>query len=81
MKVLITGTSQGIGKAIAELFIQKGHKVVGIDRQEASLVSDSYTHLQCDVRGEMPEVSDVEVLINAVTPDPSSRSTVQAKVE
>lgn len=64
MKVLITGTSQGIGKAIAELFIQKGHKVVGIDRQEASLVSDSYTHLQCDVRGELPEVSDVEVLIN-----------------
>ena len=64
MKVLITGTSQGIGKAIAELFLQKGHTVVGIDRQEASLVSDSYTHLQCDVRGEFPEVADVEVLIN-----------------
>lgn len=81
MKVLITGTSQGIGKAIAELFLQKGHTVVGIDRQEASLVGDNYTHFQCDVRGELPEVSDVEVLINAVTPDPSSRSTVQAKVE
>ena len=64
MKLLITGTSQGIGKAIAELLLQKGHTVVGIDRQEASLVSDSYTHLQCDVRGELPEVADVEILIN-----------------
>ena len=64
MKVLITGTSQGIGKAIAELFLQKGHTVMGIDRQEASLVGDNYIHFQCDVRGELPEVADVEVLIN-----------------
>jgi hypothetical protein len=35
MKVLITGTSQGIGRAVAELFLEKGHCVVGIDRQEA----------------------------------------------
>ena len=37
MKVVITGTSQGIGKGIAELFLQKGHSVVGIARQEASV--------------------------------------------
>ena len=32
MKVLITGTSQGIGKAIAEIFLERGHSVIGIDR-------------------------------------------------
>lgn len=32
MKVLITGTSRGIGKAIAELFLQQNHTVIGIDR-------------------------------------------------
>ena len=32
MKVLITGASRGIGEAIALLFLEKGHTVVGIDR-------------------------------------------------
>lgn len=64
MKVLITGTSQGIGKAIAELFLEKGHDVVGIDRQEASIKHGHYAHMLCDVRGELMEIADVEVLIN-----------------
>ena len=66
MKVLITGTSQGIGKAIAELFISKGHDVIGIDRQESSITDDSYTHYKCDIReyDNLPEIAGVEVLIN-----------------
>ena len=66
MKVLITGTSQGIGKAIAELFLKKGHNVIGIDRAEKTIENESYTHFVCDVRDyeNLPEVSDVEILIN-----------------
>lgn len=64
MKVVITGSSQGIGKGIAELFLQKGHSVVGIDRQEASVEHENYTHVQCDVRDELPEIADVEILVN-----------------
>ena len=64
MKVVITGTSQGIGKGIAELFLQKGHSVVGIDRQEASVEHENYTHVLCDVRDELPEITDVEILVN-----------------
>lgn len=66
MKVLITGTSQGIGKAIAELFISKGHNVIGIDRQESSITDDSYTHYQCDIMeyDSLPEIDGVEILIN-----------------
>ena len=64
MKILITGTSQGIGKAIAELFIAKGHDVIGIDRQEASIQDGHYSHIRCDIRAELPEISGVEILIN-----------------
>ena len=66
MKILITGTSQGIGKAIAAMFIDRGHTVIGIDRQPSSIESDAYTHYQCDIRDKeaLPEVEDVEILVN-----------------
>ena len=66
MKILITGTSQGIGKAIARHFLDNGHDVVGIDRQEASIVEDRYTHIKADIRDvdSLPEIDGVEVLVN-----------------
>ncbi len=30
MRILITGTSSGIGKAIAEKFLKEGHDVIGL---------------------------------------------------
>ncbi len=66
MKVLITGTSQGIGKAIAKLFLQKGHQVLGIDRQESAISHKAYTHYKCDVRDKenLPHIEGVDILIN-----------------
>ncbi|MBE6552569.1 MAG: SDR family oxidoreductase [Ruminococcaceae bacterium] len=66
MKVLITGTSQGIGKAIAEHFLKEGHEVIGIDRKESGISHSHYTHFLCDVRNKemLPDIDDIEILIN-----------------
>ncbi len=66
MKILITGTSQGIGLAIAELFLERGHEVIGIDRQKSAIENERYMHCVCDVRdtARLPDISDVDILIN-----------------
>ena len=65
MKVLITGTSKGISKAIAEKFLSCGHEVVGMDILPATIEHESYTHYITDVfSGELPEIENVEILIN-----------------
>ncbi len=64
MNVLVTGSSQGIGKAVAELFLSKGHDVTGIDRQVSSINDARYTHIRCDVRDTLPDIEDIEILIN-----------------
>ena len=65
MKILITGTSQGIGRAIAERFLREGHHVIGLDRQEGSIENDNYSHFRCDIREELPDIDGVNILINS----------------
>lgn len=65
MKVVITGSTQGIGRAIAVKFLTNGHTVIGIDKQGSSIVDERYTHYQTDVYfGNLPKIDNVEVLIN-----------------
>lgn len=66
MNVLITGTGQGIGKAIAELFLRENHRVTGIDRQQSCISHVHYTHYVCDIRDveKLPDIPDVNILIN-----------------
>lgn len=66
MKILITGTSQGIGKAIAQQFLKENHAVIGIDRQNAALEHSRYTHYRLDIRDydRLPVIPGVNILIN-----------------
>ena len=65
MKVVITGSSSGIGKAIANNFLSEGHTVVGIDKLPATIKRKNYTHIKADVFYDaLPEIDGVEVLIN-----------------
>ena len=40
MKVLITGTSRGIGRACALRYLEEGHEVIGIDIMPATIVQE-----------------------------------------
>ena len=66
--VIVTGAAQGIGKALAELFVASGARVAPVDANRARLVeawgdrSDAVCPLPCDVA----RTADVEALLSEV---------------
>ncbi|MBQ1983716.1 MAG: SDR family NAD(P)-dependent oxidoreductase, partial [Spirochaetaceae bacterium] len=64
MKILITGTSCGIGKACAELFLQMNHEVIGFDIKDSSIQNKNYTHFTVDIfqKDSLPDLSEIEIL-------------------
>lgn len=65
MNILITGTSKGIGKALASYFINKGHFVYGIDILDSCIDNDNYEHFNLDIRSNnLPDLEDLDIIIN-----------------
>lgn len=68
MKVLISGTSKGIGRAVALHFLKNNHEVIGIDILPSSIEHKSYKHHVADVSkfDQLPDIKGVNILfINA----------------
>jgi len=49
---LITGTSRGIGRFLAEYYVRLGHEVVGCSRGRPDWTLDHYRHFDADVTDE-----------------------------
>jgi NAD(P)-dependent dehydrogenase (short-subunit alcohol dehydrogenase family) len=51
MRILITGTSSGIGHGLAEEFLSRGNQVLGISRRKVGALGEEegYHHLQLDL--------------------------------
>lgn len=64
MKILITGSSNGIGRAIAVKFLAEGHFVVGMDKLPSTIEMPNYSHIMSDITKELPQIDDIEILIN-----------------
>ena len=65
MNIVISGSSVGIGLAIAEKFLAQGHTVYGFDVAATALSDPNYTHFLHDIRSsDHPEIPEPEILIN-----------------
>ena len=49
---IITGTSRGIGRHLAQHYLERGHAVVGCSRTPETWSHDAYSHHVCDVSDE-----------------------------
>ena len=67
MRVLITGSSSGIGRECAILFLEKGYEVLGIDIKEDTIKHPLYTHFSADVRDKdnLPCIDGINILITS----------------
>ena len=64
MKILVTGTSKGIGKSIATKFLEEGHEVIGFDILESTINNKNYTHYIQDICDKLPDIEDIDILVN-----------------
>ena len=80
----ISGTSRGIGKAIAVFFLEKGHKVIGCSRSKSTIDHEFYHHYNTDLSSELEIMSmiksirkhhnSIDVLINNAAINPAIAS-------
>ncbi len=57
--MVITGTRKGIGKYLAEYYLNKGLTVAGCSRGESSIEHENYHHYELDVSDEKSVISMV----------------------
>ena len=64
--VLITGTSNGVGKAVAKKFLDQGYTVYGLDIKPATIVHSNYIHYISDVSKieALPDIENVTYIVN-----------------
>lgn len=55
--VLVTGSSRGVGRLIAEHFLQHGARVVGFARGTSTINHQEYSHIQVDI-GDVKSVQN-----------------------
>ena len=64
MRVLVTGSSNGIGKAICLKFLENNFEVIGFDIKDATIENNNYTHYKKDICDELPNLKDIDIIIN-----------------
>ena len=66
MRILVTGSSKGIGLAVAQMFLDNGHVVIGMDILPPAIDHPNYIHYQKDVskKRTLPPIEGIEIIFN-----------------
>ena len=66
MRIIVTGSARGIGRAVALKYLAMGHEVHSIDLQPSDIDHPMYTHHVADIRDKeaLPEIEGAAVLFN-----------------
>ena len=64
--ILITGSSSGIGKAAAEIFLKNDYLVYGIDQNTSTIEDKNYLHFKVSVTDfkNLPELKNINYILN-----------------
>ncbi len=71
---IVTGSSSGIGEAIARMLLEAGYTVIGLSRRRGRIEHDAFSHIPCDladparieaVRNELLAADHLALLVNA----------------
>lgn len=71
---IVSGTSSGIGEAIAQVLLKNGYRVIGLSRRRGEITHPLFEHLVCDLsdlgsidslQKKFSEIDDLEILVNA----------------
>ena len=60
--IVITGTSKGIGQALANYYLENGEIVIGCSRNEASINHENYRHFYLEVNDEKAVIKMIRVI-------------------
>ena len=66
MKILISGTSKGIGFSVANYFLDKGYIVYGLDILDSTINNSNYHHYKVDIKNkdELPDIEGIEYIFH-----------------
>jgi len=64
VRILVTGSSRGIGLACVKKYIEMGHEVIGFDINPTDYKAKGYTHMLVDIAGDLPDLEPIDVLVN-----------------
>ena len=65
MRILITGSSKGIGLATTKRFLEQGFEVFGLDLLPSSIKDKNYHHYMVDIsKDALPELPNMDYIFN-----------------